>query len=344
MAVSAANRLDPRDLLERLAQGGILTGARLARELGTTRAELAAFIRTLRESGVDICAVGAQGYRLPAPLELLDARKVGAALHPQARAAIRRLDVMFEVDSTNTRLLELAPGPPGCADVCVSELQRAGRGRRGRPWISPFGGSLALSLGWSFPAAGPVTPALSLGVGVAISRALTRLGAREIRLKWPNDIWLGTRKVGGVLVELRTEAGGAAHVVIGVGLNVSLSAGQRQGIEAAGVRVAAVSDACPGPVSRNALAANLIEELLSMLGEFERSGFAAFRQEWLALDALAGRTVRLLSGDESIEGTARGVDPDGALLLEAGRRLQRHVSGEVSLRLNEGLCSNEGGM
>jgi BirA family transcriptional regulator, biotin operon repressor / biotin---[acetyl-CoA-carboxylase] ligase len=173
-------------------------------------------------------------------------------------------------------------------------------------------------------------------VGVAISRALTRLGAHQMRLKWPNDIWLGTRKVGGVLVELRTEMDGSAHVVIGIGLNVSLSAGQRQGIEAAGVHVAALSDACPGPVSRNALAAALIEELLSMLAQFEQRGFAAFRDEWSALDALAGRTAQVLTGESSIEGTARGVDADGALLLEVAGRLERHVSGEVSLRLNEG--------
>jgi BirA family transcriptional regulator, biotin operon repressor / biotin---[acetyl-CoA-carboxylase] ligase len=335
MAVSLPNRVDPRALLTLLADGGIRSGAGLARELGTKRGEVARLVERLREAGIAIGAIAGRGYRLPGPVELLDAERIRGGLRAQTRPGIHRLDVLFEVDSTNTRLLELAPPPPKRANVCSSELQYAGRGRRGRPWTSPFGGSLALSLGWSFADAATVNPTLSLAVGVAIARALGRVGAERIRLKWPNDIWLADRKIGGVLVELRTETGGPAHAVIGIGLNVSLSADIRRTIEAGGVRIATVSDACPREVSRNALAVALLEELLSMLGEFEQSGFAAFREEWLKLDALAGRDARVLAGDRSVEGTARGVDTDGALLLEVGGRVQRHVSGEVSLRLNE---------
>jgi len=341
MAVSFPDRVDPRALLRLLADGETRSGVRLASALGTNRGEVVRLVRRLRAAGIDIVAGGGRGYRLPAPVELLDAGRIGGAMREEMRRAIHRLEVLFDLDSTNTRLLGLPPPPPGCANVCSSELQHAGRGRRGRPWVSPFGGSLALSLGWSFAGAAAVNPTLSLAVGVAISRALQRLGAKHVRLKWPNDIWLGDRKIGGVLVELRTEPGGPAHVVIGIGLNVALSAEQRRIIEAgdvrnAGVRIAAVSDACPQKVSRNVLAATLLEELLSMLGEFERSGFAVFREEWLALDALAGRDARVLAGDGPIEGTARGVDRDGALLLEVAGRLERHVSGEVSLRLIEG--------
>ena len=298
--------------------------------------EVARLVRRFRTAGIGVAAGGGRGYRLPAPVELLDAETIAGAMREEARRSIHRLQVLFDVDSTNTRLLELSPPPPGCANVCSSELQHAGRGRRGRSWLSPFGGGLALSLGWSFAHADAVTPALSLAAGIAISRALQRLGAKRVRLKWPNDIWLDDRKMGGVLVELRAEAGGPAHIVIGVGLNVSLSAEQRRTIEAEGVRIAAVSDACPEKVSRNLLAATLLEELLSMLGEFERHGFAVFREEWLALDALAGRHARVLAGGGSVEGTARGVDRDGALLLEVAGQLVRHVSGDVSLRLNEG--------
>jgi BirA family transcriptional regulator, biotin operon repressor / biotin---[acetyl-CoA-carboxylase] ligase len=336
MAVSPSKRVDPRALLALLADGSIRSGERLASDLGASRGDTARLIGELRESGVDIRAGGGRGYRLPAPVELLDADRIRGALREETRAAIHRLDVPFEVDSTNTRLLELGAPPPGRANVCSSELQRGGRGRRGRPWISPFGGSLALSLGWSFADVAAAAPTLSLAVGVAVSRALRRLGAKDARLKWPNDIWLRERKIGGVLVELRTETAGPAHAVIGIGLNVSLSAEQRRAIEAGGIRIATVADACPGFVSRNGLTAALLEELLSMLAEFERSGFTAFREEWLTLDALAGRDARVFSAGGSVEGTARGVDLDGALLLEVEGRLQRHVSAEVSLRLNEG--------
>ena len=336
MAVSLPNRLDARALLTLLADGGICPAAHLASELHTSRGEITKLVRKLREEGVDIDAVGGQSYRLATPVELLDPARIRSALPEKLRSRIHRLDVLFDVDSTNTHLLQLTPPPSRCADVCSSELQHAGRGRRGRRWICPFGAGLALSLGWSFSGAATVDPTLSLAVGVAVSRSLERLGAKHIRLKWPNDIWLDDRKIGGILVELRTEAGGPAHVVIGVGLNVSLSAGARRAIESTGVRVAAISDACPEPLSRNVLAAALLEQLLGMLDEFERSGFASIREQWVMLDALAGRRARVLAADGPVEGTARGVDRDGALLLEVAGQLQRHVSGEVSLRLNEG--------
>ncbi len=195
---------------------------------------------------------------------------------------------------------------------------------------------MASSLGWSFPAAAGVDPTLSLAVGVAVARSLKRLRAAGVRLKWPNDIWLDDHKIGGVLFEVRSEPGGMAHGVIGVGLNVTLSARERRAIEAAGVRAAAVADACARPVSRNALAAALLEELLGMLDEFGKTGFAGLREEWAILDGLAGRQARVLVGDAPVEGIARGVDRDGALLLEVHGRLQRYVSGEASLRLNEG--------
>jgi BirA family biotin operon repressor/biotin-[acetyl-CoA-carboxylase] ligase len=218
----------------------------------------------------------------------------------------------------------------------LSELQHAGRGRRGRRWIAPFGAGVALSVAWTFSDGAGALSALSLGVGVAVARALARAGARGVTLKWPNDIWLRDRKLGGVLIELRAEASGPAHVVIGVGVNVDLPAAARCEIEAGGVRVAAVADACAAAPSRNLIAGAILDELLSMLGQFEREGFAAFRDAWTALDALSGRPARVLLGRTVISGTARGVDQEGALLLDTGDRVQRFVSGEASLRVIEG--------
>ncbi len=247
---------------------------------------------------------------------------------------LRGLTLLFDVDSTNTRLLGADPPPHGRGDVVMSELQHAGRGRRGRQWIAPFGGSIALSMGWSFADASMASPSLSLCVGVAVARALARAGARGIALKWPNDIWFDDRKVGGVLLELRAEASGPAHVVIGVGLNIALSPSARRQIEAAGVRAAAVADACTVPPSRNFIAGAIIDELLSMLAAFGRDGFALFREAWLSLDALRDRPARVLIGDHAVSGTARGVDGHGALRLERDGRVQNFVSGEVSLRLD----------
>jgi BirA family transcriptional regulator, biotin operon repressor / biotin---[acetyl-CoA-carboxylase] ligase len=336
MAVSIPSRLDHPLLLVLLADGQLRSGEWLAGELNVSRAAVWKGVERLRALGVGVQALPRQGYRLSNPVELLDAGRIGAELRPQRMAQLRTLELRFEVDSTNTRLLTAAPPPLGQADACLSELQHAGRGRRGRRWVAPFGAGVALSVAWTFSDGAGALAALSLGVGVAVSRALVRAGARGVMLKWPNDIWLHDRKLGGVLIELRAEASGPAHVVIGVGVNVDLPAEARREIEAGGVRVAAVADACAEVPSRNLVAGAILDELLSMLAQFEREGFAAFRDAWTALDALSGRPARVLLGDTAISGTARGVDQEGALLLDTGDRVQRFVSGEASLRVIEG--------
>ena len=336
MAVSLPGGVDQRSLLLLLADGRLHSGVRLARALGTGRAAVCDEIERLRASGVQIDAPAGRGYRLPGPVELLDARQIRSALSEERDRQVRSFELLFVVDSTNTRLLGLPAPPAGHADVCMSELQHSGRGRHGRRWIASFGESIALSLAWTFVDAARANPALSLATGVAISRALARAGARGIGLKWPNDVWFDDRKLGGVLIELRVDAGGPAHVVIGVGLNASLSTALRCMVEASGVRAAAVAEASSEKISRNRMAGLLLEELLSMLGQFERQGFAPFRDAWQALDVLHGRAAQVLVGDGAMSGMARGVDADGALLLESGGRIHKFASGEVGLRLTEG--------
>jgi BirA family biotin operon repressor/biotin-[acetyl-CoA-carboxylase] ligase len=323
-------------LLVLLADGCLHSGEWLAKELAVSRTAVWKGVERLRVQGVPVLALARRGYRLTSPLELLDAGRIRAAVDPRRWEQLRSLELLFEVDSTNTRLLDKAPPPAGRADACLSELQHAGRGRRGRRWIAPFGGAVALSVAWTFREGAAALGALSLAVGVAVARALARAGANGVALKWPNDIWFNDRKMGGVLIELRGEAGGLAHVVIGVGINVALTVEARREIEAAGGGVAAVADACGAAPSRNFVAGAILGELLSMLGEFEREGFAAFRDEWTGLDALAGRPVRVLLADQGVCGRARGVDRDGALLLETEEGVRRFVSGEASLRLIEG--------
>jgi BirA family biotin operon repressor/biotin-[acetyl-CoA-carboxylase] ligase len=339
MAPSPAEHLVVPALLVRLADGRLRSGEELATELGVSRTAIWKAVLRLRAQGIAIEAEPRRGYRLARPVELLDAAAMRTELCAASRPALRRLESLFAVDSTNTRLVEAAPPPHGQADACLSELQHAGRGRRGRPWVAPFGSGLALSLAWSFRDAARDLPSLSLAVGVAVARALVRLGARDIRLKWPNDLWLRERKIGGVLIELRAEAGGPAHVVIGIGLNVALAPEARAAIEAGnpqGVSLASVAEACDRPPSRNRIAGATLDELLLMLAAFEQEGFTPFREAWSALDALHGRVVRVLLGERTVIGRAQGIDVDGALCVEVDRGLQRFMSGEVSLRLEEG--------
>jgi BirA family biotin operon repressor/biotin-[acetyl-CoA-carboxylase] ligase len=341
MAVSIASGLGVGPvthpaLLQLLADGELHSGESLAAELRQTRAAVWKGVERLRAIGIEVQAVPRRGYRLAQAVELLDLGRIRAELAEDRKAHLHNLELLFEVGSTNTRLLSSAPPPQSTADVCIAELQHAGRGRLGRRWIAAFGGGVAMSLGWTCSDVVRTLPALSLGVGVAVSRALTRAGATGIKLKWPNDIWFEDHKLGGVLIELRAEAGGPAHVVIGVGVNISLSAEARREIEASGARAAAVADACEGPASRNMVAGAILDELLSMLLQYERLGFAAFRDAWAALDGLNGRAAQVVVGESAVSGIARGVDADGALLLETKERMQRFVSGEASLRLIHG--------
>jgi BirA family biotin operon repressor/biotin-[acetyl-CoA-carboxylase] ligase len=337
MAVPISSRLDKRALLVLLADGHLHSGERLATVLGVSRAAVWKGVERLRALGVTILALPRRGYRLPQPVEMLDRRRIEAELDPRRLAQVRTFELLFEVDSTNTRLLASPPPLPGSIDICLSELQHAGRGRRGRRWVAPFGASIALSAAWTFSDGARTLPALSLAVGVAVWRALARAGARGVTLKWPNDIWLQDRKIGGVLIELRAEASGPAHVVIGIGINVTLPEEARREIEAAGASVASVTDGCVAAPSRNSVAGAILDELLSMLEQFEHEGFAAFRDAWTDLDALSGRPARVALADTAVIGTARGVDSDGALLLDTGGQLRRFVSGEASLRLAEGV-------
>ena len=318
-------------LVRLLADGEPHPGAALARGLGATRAELAAELDALADWGLAPESVRYRGYRLPAPVELIDAARLGTALGAAARARLDRLEVHDELDSTNAQLLAATDLGAGRTRVCIAEYQRAGRGRRGRGWLQPFASGLCLSLAWLFPEPPAALGALSLAAGVATLRALARCGVQGVALKWPNDVLKDGGKLGGILSELRLEAAGPAYVVIGVGLNVRLPRTLHEALVRAGGMPPADLAGAPAP-SRTLLAAALVDELIAMLVEFEARGFVPFLAEWSAADALRDRLVRVHAADHVQDAIARGVGADGALRIEIGKRIETLTSGEVTLR------------
>lgn len=233
------------------------------------------------------------------------------------------VDLLPSCESTNAVLLARAEAGAPSGSVLIAAEQTAGRGRRGRAWLSAPGDSLTFSLLWRFaPATSPM--GLSLAVGVAMTRALTKLGAGETALKWPNDVLMGGRKLAGVLIEL---VSGQPHaVVIGIGLNLRLPTNMP-------AEVRATAAALDLPVSISALLATLLVELRAVLETFSHAGFGGLREEWTARHAFAEAPVRLLAEfAPPREGICRGVDREGALLLEVDNRIERVLSGEVSLR------------
>lgn len=325
----------PAALLRLLRDGREHSGVRLAAELGVSRAAVQKQMQVLGTLGLAVEAVRGHGYRLPdAPLEPLSAPAIEAKLSPGVREALHRLEVVAITESTNSTLLERAPPPAGTLDVLFAEYQTGGRGRRGRAWVAPFGSGLLLSAALSYPDSRTDLSAITLAVGVALLRALAAVGVAHGALKWPNDIEVDGAKLAGILCELKVEAGGPAHIVIGVGINVALPAATIAGLAAAGRRVTDLRTVRGGldDELRARLAARVLEELALATATFRDRGFAAFHADWSAADALRDREVLVDAAGTVRAGIARGVALDGALLVERDGVLGRVESGEVSVR------------
>ncbi|MDY0929339.1 bifunctional biotin--[acetyl-CoA-carboxylase] ligase/biotin operon repressor BirA [Pantoea trifolii] len=311
----------PLKLVALVADGEFHSGEQLGEALGMSRAAINKHIQTLKSWGLDVYTVTGKGYSLPEPIQLLDEEVILSHLHQP------NLAVIPVIDSTNQYLLDrMDQLPSGYA--CIAEYQQAGRGRRGRKWFSPFGSNLYMSMYWRLEQGPAAAMGLSLVIGIIMAEVIQSLGAPDVRVKWPNDLYLNDRKLAGILVELTGKTGDAAQIVIGAGVNLLMrsegTAEINQGwinLQEAGVEI-----------DRNELAAKLINSLREALPIFERDGLAPFVSRWEALDNFINRPVKLLIGDREVYGIARGIDKQGGLLLEQDGVIKSWVGGEISLR------------
>lgn len=321
----------------RLSDGEFHSGEMLAENAGVTRSAIWKAIEQLRELGLEIEAHTNKGYRLTRPVDALDTALIRTHLADSVRERTA-LEVAWEIDSTNASLLMRSAPPPHRYDVLLAENQTSGRGRRGRAWQARLGASLCLSIATSFDPLPRDLPALPLIVGLRVREALTRFGAKTLQLKWPNDLVMSTSqdelaKLGGILVELRAEAGGAAHVVIGVGLNLMVDDEDRAAIAALGNTAASLTDVGVEVGARNRLVAALIESCVMGLEQFRTEGFAPFKTQWNAADVLRNQPIVVADVNGQRRGVARGIDAQGALILERddGSR-ETVIAGDVSVR------------
>ena len=316
-----------------LADGRFHSGEALAAALGVSRSAIWKAAAALKALGSELHAVRNRGYRLVRGAEPLDPAKIRERLARETREHVARIDVAWSIDSTNSALLARANPADGVAEVLLAEYQTAGRGRRGRLWLAPPGGALCLSMSWTFGEVPQELGALGLAIGVCALRALRAHGIDAVTLKWPNDLLIGERKLGGVLIDLRAESAGPASVVIGIGINLTLGAALTAQIAQSGTAatdLASVLQPLPG---RNALAASLVSACVSGLRAFAREGLKPFIEDWRAVDALRGRAVNVSAADGVARGVARGIDLRGALMLETPQGLRRFISGDVTVRL-----------
>ncbi|MEA9393562.1 bifunctional biotin--[acetyl-CoA-carboxylase] ligase/biotin operon repressor BirA [Acerihabitans sp. TG2] len=311
----------PLTLISLLADGEFHSGEQFGEALGMSRAAINKHIQTLREWGIDVFTVPGKGYRLNAPLNLLDEKKILPHLPG------KHIAVIPVIDSTNQYLVERI-GSLASGDACVAEYQSQGRGRRGRQWISPFGANLYLSIYWRLEQGPAAAIGLSLVIGIVMAEVLQSLGARDVRVKWPNDLYLNDRKLAGILVEISGKAGDSAHLVMGIGINLTMSESANQKINQGWINLQQAGIA----IDRNILAATLVNRLRDALPQFESEGFAPFQKRWKVLDNYYNRPVKLLIGEREIHGIARGIDAQGALLLEQDKEVKPYLGGEISLR------------
>lgn len=296
--------------------------------MGISRAAVWKQIQCLKPLGLEVHAVSGRGYRLAKPLQLFDETLIRKQLDPQSSELLARLEIHHQLDSSNTYLMQQALGGAPGSFACLTESQQAGRGRRGRDWFSPFGSNIYLSLLWRFQDGASRLGGLSLAIAVAVMRVLESIGLEKAGLKWPNDILVGEQKLAGILVEVAGESNGPCHAVIGIGVNFDMPEPAAEAISQAwtDLRRSGVE------ADRNAVAGNLLNELLIAIPQYQKWGLDAFRDEWQRWDLTSGKLVQISHGDESLYGVARGIDERGLLLLQDENGLHRYASGEVSLR------------
>lgn len=311
----------PLKLITILANGESHSGEQLGKKLGMSRAAINKHMQTLRSWGIDIFTLPGKGYNLPQPVQLLDKEQISAQI------ANGRVIVLPVIDSTNQYLLDNLNNLHS-GDACVAEYQQAGRGRRGRKWFSPFGANLYLSMYWKLAQGSAAAAGLSLMIGIVIAEALQSFGADSVRVKWPNDLYLADRKLAGILVELTGKTGDVAQIVSGVGINLTM-----KHVETDIVNQEWISLQEAGLfVNRNELAARLINDLRMGFQLFEQQGLAPYLARWEKLDNFLHRPVKLIIGDKEILGISRGINTQGALMLEQDGVITPWVGGEISLR------------
>jgi len=314
-------------LIRLLSDGAFHSGESIANLIGISRTAVWKKIKKCSELGVDIQSVKGRGYRIVRPFEVLQADMVRNLLSLDARQSFTEIEFFEQIDSTNQHALNVIDRNGATPYVCFAEYQTSGRGRRGRNWHSPLG-NIAFSLVWSFDSGASALEGLSLVIGLAVVRALKAEGVDGIELKWPNDVLVNYQKLAGILLEIKGDPQGVCHVVIGVGINMALP----QQVEAIDQPFTSLYELNPR-LSRNRLCARLLNELAVMMPLFSSEGFRPFKDQWMQYDAFNDRQVRLISGEREQLGIAKGVNHNGALLLDVSGDIKEINAGELSLRL-----------
>lgn len=285
----------------------------------------------LRDAGVPHEAMPA-GVRLDTGLELLDPGKIRVGLTGAVSEDLLHglnIEVHRVIGSTNDTVMDRLSESDCVSLLCTAEMQTAGKGRRGRNWVSPFGRNIYVTYGRFLQRELSDLGGLSVVVGMQAIDALRHLGLKDAALKWPNDLLLQGGKLGGILVELKPQESRGIGIVAGMGVNFLLSDEDAQKIDQAWSVVGEKLT-----ISRNQFLTEFSARLINAIEQFDQEGFAPFAQTWPSYDAYRGELVRVIRGDAVFEGINTGIDGEGNLLIETADGIQAHNAGEVSMRVS----------
>ncbi len=313
------------------AEGGAVSGDRLARELGISRVAVWARLAKLRREGFRFAASPRKGYRLTATPRALHTALIDA--HLRRLRVTMPCTVLDEIDSTNSEAERRLAAGDEAPFAVLALRQTAGRGRLGRRWHSEQTGNLYLSLAFRpFIETARLSP-FTLWMGLALCAHIEATLGIRLGLKWPNDLLAADgRKVAGMLTEARIDADRVRDLVFGLGLNIGTRPTELREI------ASSLRDAGGKSLDANAVAAGVIAALSQAWEAFEDGSFRrSFAKLHTQYDCLAGRRVRVTLRGKPLAGTAEGVDESGALLLRLASGKRTVVaSGEVTLRKDRG--------
>jgi len=320
------------DILAMLNKGEFCSGETLGKHFNVSRAAIAKHIKSLQGLGLDIYSVTGKGYKLAHQISLFEKEALLCKLPEYTAEDVHLLSV---VDSTNDYLKQRLHENPNLKQgtVCLAEAQTAGRGRQGKRWVSPFGCSLYSSFYWQFEGGFQAVSGLSLAVGIAVVSALQEMGAQDLGLKWPNDIYHQGKKLAGILVDVDGQMHGNCQCIIGLGINISLPS-QVESIDQPWSDLSHVLSVAP---NKNELAQRIIHSLHQTMLAFQRDGLKPFVARWNEFDVFKDKSVALIMGENRILGLAKGIDDTGAIKLEiideSGQKVVRSFfGGEISVR------------
>ncbi|WP_432821686.1 biotin--[acetyl-CoA-carboxylase] ligase [Trichloromonas sp.] len=323
-----SKKLEHEDILNLFREhpGDFVSGEEISQKLGVSRTAVWKKIRLLRDLGYSIDAVTSRGYRLAASPDALLIEELRSGL--ETRIVGRELVFFDETDSTNSRARELGDQGHPDGTVVIADRQTAGKGRLGRTWASPPGVNIYTSVLLRPPILPFDGPQLTFVSAVAVALAIRDVSGLSPRVKWPNDVLLGGKKVAGLLNEMNAETEGVRYIILGIGVNLNMEAAQFP----ADLRYPATSVALEKgeTVSRLAFARTLYRHLDRLYLAYLDRGFAPIISAWEELCDLVGRPVEVDCQSRVIRGTVEGLDSDGALLVRTDDGVQEKImAGDV---------------